>query len=154
MKPQPGSHRLVEAAHRWLRPVLSPGALAVDLTAGNGHDTLFLARQVDSGGTVIAFDIQKQALDNSAERLSQAGFPVQRDHAGRCPVTRPGIHLVHDGHQFLPEYLNAPSDAVIANLGYLPGGDKQITTRAETTRRALDSALNALWPQGRLAVVV
>ena len=33
-------------SHRLLEEVLTPTAIAIDATAGNGHDTLFLARRV------------------------------------------------------------------------------------------------------------
>lgn len=38
--------------------VLRPGDVAVDATAGNGHDTLFLAQAVGPSGTVYAIDVQ------------------------------------------------------------------------------------------------
>ncbi|MDU4300787.1 MAG: rRNA methyltransferase, partial [Eikenella corrodens] len=49
-------------AHRLLAQATPEGGIAVDATAGNGHDTLFLAQCVGSGGRVYAFDIQPQAL--------------------------------------------------------------------------------------------
>ena len=39
------------------------------------------------------------------------------------------------------------------NLGYLPGGDKSVVTRPETTRRALEEALEWLRPGGLTTVV-
>lgn len=154
MKSGLGPSRVIEAAHQWLQPVLEPGSLAVDLTAGNGHDTLFLARLVGARGSVLAFDIQQQALDHTEVRLLQAGLTVRKKGSWRRPVTGPGVVLVHDDHQYFSEYLSAPPVAIIGNLGYLPGGDKQIITRAQTTSRALESALHALCLFGRIAVVV
>ncbi len=67
--------RVVLWAHQLLAEVLSPGDTAVDLTAGNGTDTLFLARLVGPVGRVIAFDIQQQALQNTAILLDSAAIP-------------------------------------------------------------------------------
>ena len=45
-------------AHAFLRTHVRPGAFALDATAGNGHDTLFLCRLVGAAGRVLAFDVQ------------------------------------------------------------------------------------------------
>ena len=47
----------------------APGVIAVDATAGNGHDTLFLASTVGAGGRVWAFDVQETALVSAKNRL-------------------------------------------------------------------------------------
>ena len=39
-----------------------PGCVALDMTAGNGHDTLFLAERVAPDGHVYAFDVQESAV--------------------------------------------------------------------------------------------
>lgn len=49
-------------AHCLLRKALPEGGNALDGTAGNGHDTLFLAQTAGIRGKVWAFDIQPQAL--------------------------------------------------------------------------------------------
>ena len=46
----------VEYSHLLLRGRLLPGDMAVDATAGNGHDTIFLARLTGPQGKVFAFD--------------------------------------------------------------------------------------------------
>ena len=56
-------------AHRLLAQATPAGGTAIDATAGNGHDTLFLAQCVGANGRVYAFDIQPQAL---AAALAQA----------------------------------------------------------------------------------
>ncbi len=48
-------HRpLTRLAHELLRAQLCPGDIAIDATAGNGHDTLFLAQAVGLCGKVAA----------------------------------------------------------------------------------------------------
>ena len=45
-----------------LLQVLESGCIAIDATAGNGYDTVFLSRQVGIAGHVFAFDVQKDAI--------------------------------------------------------------------------------------------
>ena len=44
--------------------------LLLDGTAGNGHDCLFLARQVPAGSLLLALDIQKAALQADSDKAS------------------------------------------------------------------------------------
>jgi predicted methyltransferase len=145
--------RMVDWAHRLLAEVLAPGDLAIDLTAGQGRDTHFLFRQVGFAGRVLAFDIQEKALRTTASLLETAGASVHF-HADPPPGFPPGVHLLHASHALLDRFLPDPPQAVIANLGYLPGGDPAIATAAETTLAALDQAFRRLKPGGRLAVTV
>lgn len=140
-------------AHAMLTPALEPGALAVDLTAGNGFDTLFLWRAVGSAGTVLAFDIQAQALSETRRRLDAAGARTVRLADAEClPADTPGVFLACACHALLPRLLRRAPQAVMANLGYLPGGDHAVITRSETTLQALHAALTLLAVGGRLAV--
>jgi predicted methyltransferase len=145
---------LIDWSHRLLAEILQPGDLAVDLTAGNGSDTLFLAEQVGRSGLVLAFDIQRQALAKTAVFLEAAGIKPVLHQGRRAPKTRSGVVLVPAGHEAVADYLPAAPKAFIANLGYLPGGDKSIITRPNTTLKAINAALAGLAPHGRLAVVV
>lgn len=130
----------VEVAHSHLAEALSPGARALDATAGNGHDTAFLAEQVGAGGRVEAFDIQAAAIAASQARLASLGLG-----------DRVTWHLA--SHAALAERLAAPVQAAAFNLGYLPGGDKAQTTRAASTLAALEALAGGLLaPGGALAV--
>lgn len=51
-------------------------------------------------------------------------------------------------------YLNMLRRLVAFNLGYLPGGDKEIITRSETTLLALEAAKRILIPGGLISIVV
>ena len=136
--------RLTALAHELLAPHLRPGDLAADATAGNGHDTLFLAVAVGASGRVWAFDIQPRALDATRRRLEKNGV------AGR-------VALVCDTNANLAAHL--PPEAcgtlavVMANLGYLPGGDSAVITHTGETLRMLDAALHALRAGGVLSVL-
>lgn len=142
-------------AHELLAEKISKGQLTVDLTAGNGYDALMLWRLVGSSGQVIAFDIQEEALQNTQQRLEAVGAPVRCWQRDIFPLAcNAGVDLVNADHQQMQRYLPAAPQAIIANLGYFPGGDKNIITRPETTLLALQQSCGVLAPGGRLAVVV
>ena len=135
---------LVQQAHQVVAEVLGEGDIAIDATVGNGHDTLFLATRVGSAGKVYGFDIQQQALDSAYQRLHEAGQAAQ-------------VSLYHAGHEtmaiLLPESVVGKVTAVMFNLGYLPGGDKQRTTGASTTLAALQMSLSLLAPDGVISLL-
>lgn len=136
---------LTELAQRAIGECLEPGALAIDATVGNGHDTLFLAGAVAPTGHVIGFDIQPGALEAARARLASAGL-------GSIAT------LKLCGHEHLreqtPDAWSGRVSAVMFNLGYLPGGDKRITTGAQTTLRALDQAMGLLRRGGLISLLV
>lgn len=145
---------IVTQSQNMLSAVLEPGDLAVDLTAGRGADTLFLARCVGAAGLVLAFDIQEQALTATADRLHQAGIPVQRSPICSGFDGSAGVVLVAASHDRLADVVTGAPRGIIANLGYLPGGDQSVITRPDTTLTALRQATAILAVGGRLAVVV
>jgi len=146
--------RIVPYAQQLLAEVLSPGDLAVDLTAGNGHDVLFLQQQVTASGHVIAFDIHPAALNTTADRLQAVGVTVRRLSRPGDEAAAANVTLVAAGHQTCSSYLNTPVRAAIANLGYLPGSDQSTPTCTATSLAALEQVANRLACGGRLAVVV
>ncbi len=131
----------VHLAQLLISEAVVPGATAIDATAGNGYDTLFLARQVGPQGKVYAIDIQAGALQKAASLLQRAGV-LDR------------VILLNSSHEEMEQLVPAPVDAVIFNLGYLPGGDHNLVTTCETTARALRSALKMLKPEGRIGLVI
>ena len=145
---------IVSRSQQFLTEVLQPGDLVVDLTAGNGSDTLFLAQSVGPTGRVLAFDIQDQALRKTAVKLEQAGVSVIRSDSQIPSKQTSGVVLICTSHDNLPNYLDAPPKGIIANLGYLPGGDETVTTQADSTVAALQYAIEALAAGGRISVVV
>ncbi len=134
---------------------MSPGDLAVDLTAGRGRDTLALWQLVGQAGQVIAFDVQAAALEVTQQCLLDAGAPVRIASEGHLPVPlQSGIDLIGVCHSRYSEVVSTAPAAIIANLGYLPGGNQELVTQPETTVAALEQALESLVMGGRLAVVV
>lgn len=139
-RPQEPQVNALSVAHDFWRAHLPVGGFALDATAGNGHDTLLLCRLVGPQGRVVALDIQAQAVENTNLRLRRAGM----DAVGRA---------VRDSHVHLARYA-APgeADAVVFNLGYLPGADHSVFTVPATTLAALDAACTLLRPGGILTV--
>jgi predicted methyltransferase len=135
--------RATEIAHDWLRGRISPGDLAIDATAGNGCDTLFLARQVGAAGRVYAFDIQPAALAATRHLLAAEDL---LDRAVLLPA----------GHEQMARELPGLTGtvrAIMFNLGYLPGGDKSVITLPGTTLAGLAAALCMLAPGGLITLV-
>jgi precorrin-6B methylase 2 len=135
--------RLTEIVHARLADHLQAGDLAIDATAGNGHDSCFLAEKVGASGRIIAIDIQEDALAATRARLESTGL-VERVELVL------GDHAQHLGD--LAHTQPSSAAAVLFNLGYLPGGDKSITTVSHNTRRALESARALLQSGGLLCV--
>ncbi|MBO4299321.1 MAG: methyltransferase domain-containing protein [Clostridia bacterium] len=119
--------------------VLRPGDLAVDATMGNGHDTERMARLVGPEGRVFAFDIQAQALEKTRLRLTEAGLADR-------------VTLIRDSHANMAAYVDCPPKLAAFNLGFLPGGDKAVTTLLDSTLAAVRTAMELLQPGGMLLV--
>ena len=134
---------ILEFTKQLLGGHLSPGDVCLDATAGNGRDTAFLAERVGPEGVVYAFDVQREALDAASARLTAAGLAER-------------VRLIRDGHEHLARHV-APEHvgrirAATYNLGYLPGGDHGVVTRAATTLASLE-ALLPLLDEGGLATI-
>lgn len=125
-------------AHFLWRNQLKRGDWALDATCGNGHDTLELASYVGSQGGVIALDIQEEAIANARKRL-----PEGCSH----------VHFFHQSHTQFPSLaLLNPIRLIVYNLGYLPGGDKALTTLSNTSLISLQTSLELLAPGGLITL--
>ncbi len=137
--------RILPFARQLLEKAVSPGDIVIDATLGNGHDTLFLANLVGQNGRVYGFDIQEEAVHKTKERLAE------NDLADRAT-------LFHSGHEFIlenvPPVHHGKITAAVFNLGYLPGGDKSIVTRPQTTISAIDQLLDLMAPEGIILLVI
>mgnify|MGYP003530916758 FL=1 len=133
--------RVLQYAQTLLKSAINEGDIAVDATAGNGHDTLFLAQLVGDDGFVYAFDVQKQAVDATLHRLLDNAL----EHRAL---------VLKDGHENVAKYVNKPVAGAIFNLGYLPGSDHEVITRPNTTIQALESLLKLLKVGGIIVLVI
>ena len=128
--------RPLEMAHDFLAEVVTKEDIVVDATMGNGYDTLFLAKLAKQ---VYAFDIQKQALEKTQDRLNEAGLE--------------NVQLILQGHETLDQFVTE-AKAGIFNLGYLPSADKSVITRPQTTIEALEKLCHLLVKGGRIAIMI
>ncbi|AEI39311.1 class I SAM-dependent methyltransferase [Paenibacillus mucilaginosus] len=138
---------ILSFAHKLVEERLHPGDTAVDATAGNGNDTLFLARLVGGTGTVHAFDVQPRALEQTALRLGR-----------ELPEGQQRVHLHLRSHgemeRVLPEEARGRVAAVMFNLGYLPGDDHATVTLPESTLEALQASAKLLRRGGIITAVL
>ena len=122
-------------AHKYLRPLLRSDMIALDLTCGNGLDTLFLCQNTKK---VYAFDIQEEAIERSKKRLE--GFD--------------NVIFIKDDHARVDEYVKEKIDITIMNLGFLPYGDKTIITKPASSLLAFKKAYALLKEGGYLSLTL
>ena len=115
----------------FLEPYVKEGASCVDFTMGNGHDTLFLSRTVGPAGKVYAFDVQPQALESTRKLLKEENAPEN-------------YTLILDSHANAGKYISEGFNAGVFNLGWLPGSDKTVTTKTDSTLEAVGCAMKLM----------
>lgn len=123
-------------AKKYWKEHLKPESLVIDATLGNGHDTLFLSELVSE---IYAIDIQKCAIESAKKHLLEKNVSLDK------------IHFIEGSHEDLSSLPTA--DLVIYNLGYLPGGDKSITTKTNSSLLSVKSALKRLRPKGAISIM-
>ncbi|SFA39716.1 Putative rRNA methylase [Parageobacillus thermantarcticus] len=124
---------------------VNEGDIAVDATVGNGHDTLYLAQRVGESGHVFGFDIQKEAIAATTARL--------QEHNMLKRVTL--FQASHDQLiEKIPAIYHGRITGAMFNLGYLPGGDKRIVTKPDSTIRAIEQLLQIMAKEGIIVIVV
>jgi predicted methyltransferase len=135
--------RILPFARTLLEKAVKPGEIAVDATVGNGHDTVFLADLVGETGHVYGFDIQADAIQKTALRLDEKEISER-------------VTLFERGHEFVTECLPIETSiaGAIFNLGYLPGGNKEIVTTPATTISAVEQMLSMLKVEGIIVLVI
>lgn len=130
--------RITNIAHHLVGSIVRKGDHVVDATAGNGHDTLFLADLVGPEGKVDSFDIQDEAI--AATRRRTAGYPQ--------------VCLHQISHTDMRTRINGQVRAVMFNLGFLPSGDKSVITKPDSTLAALEDSRFLIEGDGILSVIV
>jgi len=116
--------------------------LVIDATVGNGNDTLFLADLVKDGH-VFGFDIQEVAIKNTDNLLKQN--------------KKNNYTLYKNSHakmfRILKKFKGRIS-VIVFNLGYLPKGNKKITTKAKATVSAIKNGIKLLNQKGIILIVI
>ncbi|PFN96431.1 16S rRNA (cytosine(1402)-N(4))-methyltransferase [Bacillus sp. AFS076308] len=138
-------NRILPFAKSLLKKAVKPGDIVVDATLGNGHDTLFLAELVGELGKVYGFDVQQEAINATKKRLTEHHLTDR-------------VSIFHAGHEQvfvkIPVEEHGKITGAIFNLGYLPGGDKNIVTHSETTISAIEQLLEIMAPEGIIVLVI
>ncbi|MBQ1347329.1 MAG: methyltransferase domain-containing protein [Erysipelotrichaceae bacterium] len=120
--------------HKYIRPLISKKDTVVDMTAGNGNDTLFLARLAKK---VHAFDISETAIKRSKEKTKD--------------FDNIEFHLTSHGN--VDRYVRKDEACLfLFNLGYLPGSDEDTCTEKNETLKAFKKAYALLKDKGYLIV--
>ncbi|QOR65930.1 16S rRNA (cytosine(1402)-N(4))-methyltransferase [Cytobacillus suaedae] len=137
--------RILPFARRLLDTAIPEGGIAVDATMGNGHDTLLLAKLVGENGHVYAFDIQSDAIRNTSSRLNENNL-LDR------------VTLFEKSHgelqESIPTSIHGKVNGAIFNLGYLPGGNKEIVTKPTSTIAAIEQLLSIMEVEGIIVLVI
>jgi len=129
----------VEFSHWIIDNYLDEYNVLVDATCGNGYDTLFLSSKISKKGKLYAFDIQKSAIESTKSKFKDK---------------KTNVEFINDGHENLDKYLNEDINCIIYNSGYLPGSNKKVVTKKETTIKSLKIALELLANNGLIVLVI
>jgi len=131
----------LQLAHHIWNILLKENDSVIDTTCGNGKDSLILASLLSQkgGAKLFCIDIQEQALLNTKALLEE-----------KVPQFLHKVEFLHTSHELLP--LSSPK-LIVYNLGYLPKGDKSLTTQVKSTLLSVQNALEILLPGGALSIM-
>lgn len=134
--------QITQWCHTIIMSCAKRGGVYIDATMGKGHDTEFLCRLAGETGSVLAFDIQKEAILFTEERLKKQGILNRAS-------------LILDGHEHMEKYADEETvDVICFNFGYLPGGNHRIATKAATSLEAIEKGLKLLKPGGMMSLCI
>ncbi|MES2198960.1 MAG: class I SAM-dependent methyltransferase [Chlamydiota bacterium] len=133
----------IDLAHHFWESLLDEGDGVIDATCGNGKDSLTLSRylQEKKDTSLLCFDIQEKAIETTKNLILEENpnfFPFVQFQLGS-----------HE-HLFLPK--SQKLKLVVYNLGYLPGGDKSLTTQVSSTLSSVQKALELLTSGGVISL--
>lgn len=129
----------IETVKKMAHYYVKEGQTVVDCTVGNGNDILMLSELVGENGIVYGFDIQSTAINKTKDLLTKHGLEKR-------------TILINDGHENIEKHIKGKVHLVVYNLGYLPGGDKNIKTKPITTLESIKKALVLLHNNGILLI--
>lgn len=120
-------------SHFIIKEFLESKVVAIDGTLGNGFDTDFLCENFKK---VYSFEIQKEACDKYKEK------------------NKDNVDVINDSHHLFKNYISEGVDCIMYNLGFLPGGDKGITTMHTTSLQSIKSGLEMLKSGGIMTICI
>jgi len=126
----------LDLAHKIWSQIVHSRCVVIDATCGNGHDANVLASLKPL--KLYCLDIQDKALEATAKKLEGCS----------CEAV-----LLKQCHSTFPAEIQSGSVSLIVyNLGYLPGSDKSVTTRVQTTLDSLTQAIDLMRPGGVISI--
>jgi hypothetical protein len=132
----------LSAAHKFIREHVFSGDICIDAKMGRGLDTALLCELVGEEGKVLAFDIQQDALNSTAQLLGERGLSER-------------AQLILDSHENMHNYADAGSVSLVDfNLGWLPGGDHTIFTHSASSIAAINRGLELLKVDGVMSICI
>lgn len=112
-----------------LNTLLRDKKILVDMTAGNGYDSLRMLKMQPNYEKIYIYDIQKEAIDNTKKLLDSYSYD-------NCIY----LNKSHDDLSCIEENV----DFAMYNLGYLPGKNKNIVTKTKSTITSILALLKKL----------
>lgn len=134
-------YQITEWCHHFIKEHVKSGEICIDATAGNGNDTLLLAELVGESGKIYAFDIQEQALKKTRERLEEKGLENR-------------VELILDSHAEMGTRIEEEVSCIVFNFGYLPGGNHSLSTKKESSIKAIETGLSLLKKGGLMSLCI
>ncbi len=136
------SFSALQVAHRIIREHVKVGDFCIDATAGRGRDTVFLCSLAGETGRVLAFDIQEDAVESTKALLKNECY----ESIGS---------VVLDSHSNMGKYANDNEVSCITfNFGWLPAGNHDIFTHADTSIPAIEQGLKLLKKGGLMSLCI
>ena len=135
----------ISLAHKFWQEILTTGDKVLDATCGNGLDTLKLAQLVlkEMSGKIWAIDIQPKAITKTKELLSKNLSVDQLQN----------VYFQTGCHSSFPSEIRLEElKLVVYNLGYLPGSNKELTTKLNSTLQSISKALDLIKPGGAISI--
>ena len=119
--------------HKYIKSLISKDDTVIDMTTGNGNDTLYLCSLANK---VYGFDIQKEAIEKT--RIKTKDYD--------------NLILINDNHANIDKYINEKIRLAIFNLGYLPNSNSEIITDKESTLLAFKKTYDLLKDNGYIII--
>ena len=119
--------------HKYIKSLITKDDVVVDMTTGNGNDTLYLCTLARK---VFGFDIQKEAIEKTKLKTKDYN----------------NLILINDNHANIDKYIKEKIKLAIFNLGYLPNSESPIITNKDSTLTAFKKAYDLLDINGYIII--
>jgi 16S rRNA C1402 N4-methylase RsmH len=83
-----------DLSHIFIENLTDGSGIYVDATAGNGHDTLFIAKILKEDGYLYSFDISDKAVENTKKLLKENN------------IQSGNIKIINDSHENTDKYIS------------------------------------------------